>query len=218
MTRRRDDDPSNAHVLIKLGEVDEKHDIAHARLRKTSDLLHADIEKVKSDQNAAALEFAKLPEHIRIIVHEELAAARSFRKNGDGWRGWFGRVVTPERIAWAVITIYILGGKANKLQGDLTEALQRGARVTAQNAELLARVDANQKALDVAVSTLSARDADAMTKEEFAAQLAALKDQLRTNMTRGEFQSFVNQTIAPRLDRIERQHQQFLDRNGESRQ
>lgn len=142
-----------------------------------------------------------LVEAIREVMRHELEDRASIKKNGHTWAQYLGKLITPERIALAVMTAFTVGGYFTDAKRDLREATSQ-----AKTATDLARTAS--KAADAASDTLT------QTRLDLAAVIADLHTQagfntdmsnkLAMSVTRFEFQSAIRQQIMPRLERIER--------------
>lgn len=152
----------------------------------------------------------ELLKKFRSMVHQELndrEGLRALRKNGDTWPEWLMKHLTIQNIAIAVLLIYQLGGRVVRYD-DAVET----ARIAAETARVAATAVQKQEQLSSEfLGDLNRLDG---LLERHSAQLKAqedtnrlLSEQVRLNVTRGEFQRVVQQQLVPRLERIEKGQQ-----------
>lgn len=141
---------------------------------------------------------------LRRIVHDEVKARTSSwpKKNGDGLLGYIGRLITPERIALTVLLIYNLGGRVQQFTTSVTGLEKENAQLAGRVADVSGQLYRIAEQQSEAKGTLDKQDA---AIAELQARTAALNNQIRLTVTRGEFREAVEQRIIPRLDRIEKQ-------------
>jgi len=137
-------------------------------------------------------------------IAARLAHRRSIKKNGEPWSEYFGKLITPGRLAWLVLFIvqgiqlaWGAGRQFRDVQirlesSDQTAAIVKGledntATQGALTAELRDTVDRLMQENDVLAKTTR-----------------GLNEQVRLTVTRGEFQRVVQLQLIPRLEKIEK--------------
>lgn len=146
---------------------------------------------------------------IRNVVTYELDSRNKPFKNGETWQAYLFRTITIERILLAGLLLFNLGGSVKEARQALTIATTSvtSATVAAEAASAAASV-AGRKA-DAAAENIKAVQAQLesalVEMKQQAATTNELRDQVKTKLTRSEFNNALEQRILPRLDRIEKQ-------------
>lgn len=144
---------------------------------------------------------SQLPDDTPLTVGTLRAVLRqdaSLTKNGETWRQYLDKWITPQNLLLVVLAGFTIGGRVQQAQTDISEALKSNARLVMEIATLTDTVDTQQKVVDAQQASIAAQ------REMFAtkANLEALQDRVRLNITRREFQEF-QRSVLPALQRIE---------------
>lgn len=139
-------------------------------------------------------------------LREILRARSRLGKNGETWAQYFReKWLTPQNILLAVLAVFTVGGRVQEMQTGVAGAVDLARKATEAQTQLLREigtlsqaVDSQQKAVEAQQRVIEAQ------REMFAtkANLEALADRVRLNITRREFQEF-QRTVVPSLQRIE---------------
>lgn len=136
---------------------------------------------------------------IRQAVRYEFDA-RGLKKNGESWKTYAVRQVTPERLCLLALLIFQFGGGVRDARLQLEQA-------TAQSVTASAKADAaGDKATAVAKDLEQTQQKVEHVAEDITRQaetIRDLKDGVALGVKRPEFQSAIQQQILPRLARIE---------------
>ncbi len=152
---------------------------------------------------------SSLDERISIAVREGIDSHFSMRKNGESWRDYLVKVITPDRILMAALLVYQVGGQVQLFKLQVNGLVDREKNLIVQQ-ENLNKQQTAQRELQVEQSRTIERlrtETDTLMEEnaKFRQISVRLTDQIKGSMTRSEFNSTVRQQILPRLERIERQ-------------
>lgn len=141
---------------------------------------------------------------MRAIVHDELRAAASIKKNGDTVPNWvFSKLFTIDRMLMIVVLGFTVGGKTVSLTSDTALAMKQAAAATDVTRMLNARVEMLSEQIAQTAETADRIDQTKATR----ADVSALEERLRVTVTRGELHDTVQKEILPRLVRIEQKVQ-----------
>lgn len=144
---------------------------------------------------------------IKSIVQDAIRDERSFRRNGHTWAQWFEKIVTPQNVLLAIIVVFQFGGKVQRFDTDLSTQQERTRVMQAQHEEInrqIADIILLMKKSDAALSETRAQlDELRRSANQRAAAMTVLSDQVHQAVKRNEFNAAVNQTIVPKLERIE---------------
>ena len=141
---------------------------------------------------------------IRALLREELKGRNSWIKNGDTWPQYVARILSGPNLLMlgtfvlsAVTFIFVLGGRAVKLETAAQEALTTAKATALTNARLSEEL--------AQMRTIIGQQAKALEGAPTPRSIADLEARIRMAVTRSEFQSAIQQQILPRLARIEQQ-------------
>lgn len=142
------------------------------------------------------------------MVKHALENYFSVKKNGDTWKQYVVKVVTPDRILLLALLVYTAGGQVQLFKLQVNGLLEREKNVVTQQKAITAQQE-QQRVLQSeqarTIQTLKQETETLMNEnEKFHSLSTRLNDQIRGYVTRSEFNSVIRQQILPRLDRIEK--------------
>jgi hypothetical protein len=141
----------------------------------------------------------ELIQHLRRVVREE-SGFKSLRKNGESWPAWVAKIVTPDRVLWFFMALFVLGGRAEKYTNDLSTALSTTSSLKSDIDELKTTIQSQEKLIRAQADMASEQERMHATKTD----VSRLGSQVQLTITRQEWQSTMRTQILPRLERIER--------------
>lgn len=160
-----------------------------------------------------AAQAAHISRVVEAAVNHRLDARFSLKKNGSGWLQYFTEkwqlVFAIGTFIVSVVTfIFVLGGRAVKLEMSSEQAIEL-ARTTAETNERLTREqEAMRLIIDAQAKSIETGEQMHATKSD----VAAVREAVRLSPTRLEFQRVLREQLMPgledlgrRLDNIERQ-------------
>lgn len=151
----------------------------------------------------------RLERTVRSAVKYALDSRFQLGKNGEGWKDYVGRLVTPERLGLAILLVYQLGGGVNEARQAIQAAAAQAVIASARADQASQKADiASQKADSAAAALLSSQqqiDTLVADMHQHAERDAELKESVSQRVTRSDFKQAIEQELKPRLDRIERQ-------------
>lgn len=137
---------------------------------------------------------------VQADVHE-LKFRGTFKRNGDSIKAYLWRQVTQQvtfnRLCWAVVAIFVFGGRFNGWVTTATTALTTVTRLEATSAQELAHV----AAIDAAVAQLQEAQARFVTKADLEALRATIIREVGM-VQRRDLKDRI-EPLSVRLDRIE---------------
>ncbi len=137
---------------------------------------------------------------VREAVRHEFEA-RGLRKNGETWKAYVTRQVTPERICLVALLLFNFGGAAHDAQQQLKVSTEQAQAASANAASASEKADRAAVSLEATRQQLDRMTADLKQQAEANRDL---KDRVAMSVTRAEFTAALAQQVLPRLERIER--------------
>lgn len=136
---------------------------------------------------------------IRKAVRYEFEA-RGLRKNGESWKAYALRQITPERIGLIALLIFQFGGGVRDARQQLKDATAQSVAASAKADAASDKADTVAKALEQTQVKVDRAVEEINRQGEMAKDL---KDSVAMSVKRPEFQSAIQQQVLPRLARIE---------------
>lgn len=145
---------------------------------------------------------------MRRLMREVIRDERSLRKNGDDLASWLKhKVLTPERVALAILIIFQFGGRWQRFETDLSAYQERTRMMEAQHRAIndeIARITGYLKDVRALVDLQNKLGvAQAAELKDQASRLSAVATQQQAAPTRRDINAIANQQLLPRLQRIE---------------
>lgn len=137
---------------------------------------------------------------IRKAVRYEFDS-RGLRKNGETWKAYVARQITPERLGLLALLIFNLGGGVRDAQEQLRRAAVQAQTASTKADTASQRADSTAQALDATRRQLDQMAADLKRQSDANRDV---QDRIAMSVTRSEFASAIAQQVLPRLERIER--------------
>jgi hypothetical protein len=138
---------------------------------------------------------------VRDVVRYELNDRTSLRKNGHTTKQYLSKVITPERVLLLAMTAftasYALGGEVRDIKAGIADT-----RTTKAAVEKLREQQLDMQEQIESTARLLAEQQQALNV--LTGRVGGVDERLKLSVTRGEFQSAIQQQIVPRLTRIER--------------
>lgn len=141
-------------------------------------------------------------------AHHRLESRFSLKKNGDTWKTYLGKVVTPERVMLLIMLIYQFGGQMQRVTTNLEGLDQREQVLTQQHHELTAQMraarDLQNMQGEIVMDLMAQTNRLSEEGKRLEEARVRLTDDMRRTVKRDEFERALKQQLLPRIDRIER--------------
>lgn len=149
---------------------------------------------------------ASQKEMIRQVLSEVMQEQRGFKKNGSTFPQWLERVITPERAMLLIVLIFQVGSRWTKISDEAAAQSHRTTVLEEQHKKIndqLATIVAIQKRQDDLLSYHTEQLQEQVGKSDaLLNRSGVISNNMKLSITRGEFNSAMQQQILPQLRAI----------------